>query len=180
MITTDQMRRELALPAERESEYSDLKDGVIALWEAETRLLWNARTDHVQEVRVRPQGRTMLLLELVNVSSVTSVEGKYDTDDDWTDVDEEDYEVEGDRRLVNKDGGWTYDRVRVTYTGGYSAAPADVQRALLVQLKFENQRLGVEKVGLKGQSFQGGTGTFETGTLAPFFEAAAKRRGRKA
>lgn len=93
------------------------------------------------------------LKEPPDTDQTVKVEERFVSDDEWEEVDEDDYEVDG-RKLVRVDGGaWNRLRdargrvfhhikqYRVTYTFGYDDLPADVEEAVALLVKWRQEQM---------------------------------------
>ncbi len=166
--------REALAPTDKESDdqLQFLRDTVVALWESATRRLWDRRTDHVQEINLDErylQRKRFIYPELYPVETIAVRE--FDDDEDVSLepdlVAGTDYVLRATKgeikRLtrpvfgvtLNRDANWK-ENVRLTITGGFgeggAAVPADVTKALMVQLTFMQQRLTADLVHLSSQS----------------------------
>ena len=181
MITMEELRRALDWPADKDQELADLRESLIGLWDETTGLLWNSRTDHVQQIRVFGAREHSVLLELIPVSSIALVEERFDGDPTWTELDSDYYELQGRRTLVRTDGSRFLANVRVTYDGGADSVEAVIRRALITQAKFEASRVqGADLTLVSKGDGKGGWKKLLSPDLHPSFARLAKRKGRKA
>lgn len=181
MIKVETLRAALvpALPADRDAELPGLVAEIVAEWERETGSPWNYRDEYEEIILPRTERYNKVFLQLVPVDEVEKVEVRTRAGEDWDElVEGDDFELVG-RRVLERIGQYWERQVRVTYSGGYKEAPADVQAAFIVQAKFKLARFSDGKVVVKSQNFEGGGGVLETADMAPLFKAAAKRLARK-
>lgn len=186
MIKLETFRNGVGLQAGDENDLKLLRATVISLWESTTKRKWNSRTDYEQEIFVGYDGSTQtLLLELFPVDSITSIYER-DADEDYEEVDSDDYDLVGRRSVVRRDAVYIGGRrrfwktfVKVTYTGGVEEADEDVQLALIAQAKFMRSRLAKEQIGTQSQNFEGGSGVMLKPDLHPLFKTLAASKKRK-
>lgn len=190
MISLSDLRAELDLPGEREAELPALLAELVDQWERETGRLWQRRAGWVQTLRPSvPDARTVWL-ELWPVEALTLVEERLlcGPSTDWTALQTTDYTLSGTHELLRLGGGGWLEEVRVTYTGGYVAAPTpgqaltppDVRRALLLQARYAQQRWSGDRAHVSRVSANGGATDYLSGDCHPVFEAAAARHRRHA
>jgi len=181
MIKVETLRAALvpALPPDRDAELPGIVAEVIAEWERETGRPWNYRDEYEELVLPRTERYTKVFLQLLPVDELATVEVRSRAGEDWEElVEDEHFELVG-RRMLERIGGYWERQVRVTYSGGYKEAPADIQNAFIVQAKFKLARFSDGKVVVKSQNFEGGGGVLETADYAPLFKSAAERHARK-
>ena len=119
MISVERLRRETGVGTRGEQSLEDYREEVTKLWEDETKLLWSRRVDYEQNIRPRNNRTTVVLLNLMNIETISKVEEREDGDESWEELVEfEDYERSGDRSLKRIFTVWSR-HVRVTMTGGY-------------------------------------------------------------
>lgn len=177
MISLAKLREGLNIPAGDDYLLADLRSQVILQWEEATGFLWDSKAAHVEIFRLTQDPRPYtLFLELIPVITVTKVEERSASGSSaWVVTDTANYDLLGRRSLENYAGRWSA-LVRVTYDGGATSAPADIQRALIIQAQFLKSRLDSEKISLRSQNFEGGAGVFEDAFLHPFFKQLAKSK----
>ena len=184
MISISQLRDALKLAPELDHEIEARRDVVVALWESATQRLWNRRVDHVEIIRPRHDRLDTLLLELWPIESVTKVETRRLWETDWTEL-TSGWKLTGERELTRVSAYWECE-VRVTYTGGYTEnpgigqtkTPAEIAAVLLVHAQFMQVRLAPERIAIKSQNFEGGSGVYEDADLHPLFKRLASARRR--
>lgn len=183
MIDLSLLRRELSPSQDQEEYLTDIRDEVVALFEEVTGGLWNARTSYVEEFRFEARRIRSFWPKLRPVTTVTSLKWKWDRDDDYEDVDADEYERVDDRFIRehsrNRDAFW-YPYVQLTYDGGYTetTCPADIRRACVLQAKFMTARNSDGRLITKSQNFEGGAGVYEENWLHPFFKRITKQKVR--
>lgn len=181
MIKVETLRAALvpALPANRDAELPGMVAEIIAEWERETGRPWNYRDEYEELIQPRTERYTKVFLQLMPVDEIEKVEVRTRAGQAWTELTQDtDFELVGRRALERVGGAWER-QVRVTYSGGYKEAPADIQAAFIVQAKFKLARFSDGKVVVKSQNFEGGGGVLETADMAPMFKSAAERHVRK-
>lgn len=181
MIKVETLRAALvpALPADRDAELPGLVAEITAEWERETGRPWAYRDEYEEIIRPRTERYTKVFLQLLPVEEIEKVEVRSRAGEAWVElVDGTDFELVG-RRVLERVGDYWPGQVRVTYSGGYKEAPADIQNAFIVQAKFKLARFSDGKVVVKSQNFEGGGGVLETADLAPLFKEAARKHARK-
>lgn len=178
MIPLSEFRQNLEVvpPTYANSRLEALLRRVIAQFERETKLLWNARTNYVETREPRP-GSDLLLLALAPVTTIHSVETA-NADEDFVEVLSTAgcWRPYGDVGLRWIDSGSWPDRVRVTYDGGYTTAPDDIRFALIDQANYlyqRNQNIDVASKTI-GSGESGGTIRYRAGANHPSFDACVK------
>ncbi len=175
MISASEIRDAVNIPVENDDLVFILRDYIIDLWESITNCKWSYREGEVFTI-TSPYPVTQLSIPIVNVISITKVEEK-----DYG----EEYEEKlagsfdsNDRTLVRLNGAYWKNLVRVTCTGGYTSAtcPVDIRRALLIQVKFSNERHAKENLITRSKILEAGTAFYEDADIHPHFKAIAARR----
>ena len=188
MISLSDLRARLGMPAGDGGDLAAIRADVVAEFERETKRLWERRANYVETFRLRPSTRTFVLLELWPVETLTKVEESQDGGT-WTELvaATPEYVLARDNRL-ERVGCYFAPWVRVTYTGGYVAAPtgqqkqtpSDIREALLVQANFKHirNRPGA-LLATQSQNFEAGAGELLKGDCHPTFTACVAQRKRK-
>lgn len=181
MITKEKFRAGVGILPEQEDDLDWLLAAVVTLWEDATTRLWDLRTDFV-DIVTKPRGNrpVALLLRLWPVTAITTVEVRRLSETDFTTLAADKYRLIGDRRLHRIDGSEWPEETRITFTGGVAEAAEDIQRALILQAKFTMSRMGEEKIAVKSQNFEGGSGVLEIQNFHPYFKMMVKKHKRKA
>lgn len=179
MLSLEVYRDYLGLSPGNEDELQALKEEVEDLWVSTTQRAWKAESGRVEIQRVHGDRITTLFLQLIPVATVTKVEVKGESNEDWEELLFADgtWELIGDQLV--RYGSWWKPLVRVTYNGGYAtdACPAKIRRALKLQAKFARERQDTE-VKISSQNFKGGAGNFVEPDLHPYFAKLAQAERR--
>ncbi len=189
LITVAEVRKLTGTRPEDDEGLQDQRDSVVGLWEDLTCRLWERRVDHVYNTQAVSARTNIIWLPLWPVESITKIE-HVERDGDIALIDATRYHLQGDNKVVYECGPWAqFEEIIVTFTGGYTAnptgvplpaeTPADVKRVLLRQLQFERQRFANDKIMIRSQNFEGGSGAYEKATVHPSFQALAKRKRNK-
>lgn len=193
MIAIAKLRKALGLPMEDDGDLQDILDGVVGVWEEETKRLWSRRTGWIQTFRLDETKRlSSIFLELWPIETITKVEEKSVDAVDWTTLTTTQYiQLESRGNRIERIGAYWAPMVRVTYTGGYVAEPAvgatppqnktplDVQEALITQAKFIRARTTADKLINSSQNFEGGAGVHLRPDLHPYFQRLSEQKRRK-
>ena len=186
LITAKELREEITLKggesAVDEGRIERARDEVVGLFESETGLLWERRADYVETFQPRVPGTTSLFLSLTPVESVSAVETRVRGASEWTTEDLADFVLTGDRELVHLFGSWPAF-VRVTYTGGYTAAPTGsqrktpghIRRALITQARFLVDRLAGDKLLTRQRAVEKVSTLYERADLHPLFTCVVEQ-----
>lgn len=180
MIPFEEFRSRVGFAAGSDSRVESLRSMVIALWEAETGLLWNKRTAHVEVVHNWRKART-IFLQLTPVTSITKVEERTSSvSDDWEEITTTGYWMLLSSRKVRylRSTVWP-EFVRFTYDGGSDDVSGDIKESLVAQAKFLRNRLGDDKIVVRSQNFEGGSGVLERADLHPMFREMVRLHGVK-
>lgn len=183
MIKLSRLRTALGLEAKDDANLTAYRAKVVSLWERATGLKWDERTGFVETIETEPRTVTLYVwLSLQQVGTISKVEVRNFSDSDWEELDTsstERYLILG-QKLRRLNDRWK-ELVRVTYDGGFAEAPEDIQQALIIQIKFELQRLADEKLASKAENFgKGSVGFLETASWHPYFAKLVKQYRKKA
>lgn len=182
MITNSRLRTFVQARPGDETVISQIRKNVISLWETMSGLLWDAREDHL-ELRHLPRSRSFIELGMVKISAVTLVRTRNPRQSaTWTEIPSTDYFL-SERNLHRISQEWC-NQVEITYDGGYTEAPEDVQHALEVQAKFSVERVSGERLILKSQVITSGPGQstgnyMESAFIHPVFKSTVDLYRRK-
>lgn len=158
-------------------------DHVIADFEARTKRLWKQRTDEVFNFRPEEYG-SMIYVNMIPLSEVDLIE-EADHGADYEVVDVESYEVDLARGIItridvspNAVKPWR-DRVRVTASGGFSAAPNSIKLPLMTQMLFLLKRnahanIDVWSLAISPAGGGGGSTRFLDPDMHPLYKRAVK------
>jgi hypothetical protein len=180
MISTSRLRQELRISPNQDELVVELKSVVIDLWERATGSLWNKRTGYVEDLTIPDdEDHYYIWPALRPVTAITTIQERDRTVSSWTLLASDKYIING-LKIEKLTDCWS-SRVRLTYTGGYdeTTCPQSVKRALILQAQFMTHRLGEDKIAIKSENFEGGSGTFEEAFLHPYFLQHAKQHRRK-
>lgn len=184
MIEIADLRARLSVPVEDQARLTALRDSVVALWERSTGRLWQRQT--LVELHRCPTLRNRaVFLQCFPVETVALVEQAL-AGNEWVALDADDWYFDG-RRTVEKNNGYWYRLVRVTYTGGFVATPAtgqhgtpsDIREALLLQAVFTYRRNDPDKIALRSEGLQDAQTAYVSADFHPAFKAAIAQHRRK-
>lgn len=178
MISVAQMQAFLEYGPDKVPMLTALRDEVIALFEKLSNGLWNARADHVQDELAECQSR-VFWLRLLPVTAITSVETKAIGEATWNLEDPTAYELVRGRELRIASGYWP-ELVRVTYDGGYddTTCPADIRRAILLQMQFTETRNKAGRGIMTQEAVESGSTTYAPADLHETFRLAVRAHRR--
>lgn len=186
MIELADLRSRLDVPVADQARLSALRDAVVAQWEAATARPWQRAVDVVELHRCPTLRVRSVYLQRLPVESVSKVEEVL-SGNEWNELDAEAWWFDG-RRVVEKINSFWHRLVRVTYTGGVVATPADetqfatpadIREALLVQAVFLSKRNDSTRIALRSEGLEKAQTSFITSESHPLFAAAVRQHRRR-
>lgn len=193
MISISKLREKLGISTAEDGDLRDILDGMVGLWEEETKRLWSRRAGYVENIRIDTSKRMYtLFLKLWPIETITKVEERALTSTTWTELTADQYLlVDPTRNRLERIGCSWPAMVRVTYTGGYVADPAagadpaqnktplEIQDAMILQEKFKRERNVPGRIMTQSQNFEGGAGVFLRPDLHPLYAELVSHKKRK-
>lgn len=175
MISISDLRAVLSPAVIDDEELLGIKEEVEELFNSTTGLNYSEGSFSSDYSLV--DGQKKISLDQRPIKSVDSVEYSLDGIT-WNTLSSEYYGIINEFILVLTESVNT-SYVRVSVTSGYGEdTPSVIKRALKLQARFMQKRLGNGAIAIASQSFEGGAGTYLAPTLHPYFSTVCNKYKR--
>lgn len=168
MISLLKLRSRIPVATDQAILVEEIRESVMDQFESLSGWIWREYTDEVVVLEPDTERSLTLCIPYKNITTLTTVRTRSLGNATWTTLPVTSYDSAELNRLVRIGQTWE-ELIELTITGGYAAAPEDIQEALITQAKFQLDRFSDEKISINSQGSKGGSAQYIDSPHHPHF-----------